>query len=518
MRRHGMVLPVVLVIIALLALTMAGFVFFVRAEIASVSAFSDGQQTRLAAQSGFDELMLLLRERRDDPTLWYDNPAQLRNALVWSETYDRQSDPLLDVGSRRVVFEGVPVQARPVAWRYSIVAPRWEAPEDTIRFGLTPESAKLNINTYFQAGREDVLRRLMEPLITELGLENAPDLIAAIFDWMDEDDEPREGGAEGPDYYNTLEPPYNAKNGALDSIEELLLVKGITPAILYGEDTNRNGILDYNEDDGDESFPFYDNGDGLLNPGLAPFLTVFSREIETASDNRPRINLNAQSGQIAAQIATYFQDGELSGATIGFLSSLQAQQINPAELQSPAWLYSGGFEEAEFAGEEGAEAAPPYPQVNSPITLEELPYVMDYFSTRPVEQANQPVSGLININAAPARVLRLVPGMTPEAVEALIAARTTFESETLRTLAWPVTTETLDVATWKRIAPYTTTKAYQFHVEILGYADHNMRFSRLEWIIEMIGPMPQIKYHRDLSSLGFAWPIDDETTVVIPDS
>jgi hypothetical protein len=30
----------------------------------------------------------------------------------------------------------------------------------------------------------------------------------------------------------------------------------------------------------------------------------------------------------------------------------------------------------------------------------------------------------------------------------------------------------------------------------------------------MIGPLAQVKYHRDLTRLGMAWPIDDENALV----
>ena len=63
----------------------------------------------------------------------------------------------------------------------------------------------------------------------------------AILDWLDEDEEPREYGAES-DYYSSLSPPYAAKNGQLETVEELLLVRGVTPQLLFGADVNRNGI------------------------------------------------------------------------------------------------------------------------------------------------------------------------------------------------------------------------------------------------------------------------------------
>jgi hypothetical protein len=67
----------------------------------------------------------------------------------------------------------------------------------------------------------------------------------AILDWLDDDDEPREFGAEA----NTTRrwPPYAPKNGPLETVEELLLVRGVTPQLLFGCDVNRNGMVDPDE-------------------------------------------------------------------------------------------------------------------------------------------------------------------------------------------------------------------------------------------------------------------------------
>ena len=54
-----------------------------------------------------------------------------------------------------------------------------------------------------------------------------PDVADAIVDWLDMDSSPRPYGAED-DYYTALSPPYHCKNGPLDSLEELLLVRGVT--------------------------------------------------------------------------------------------------------------------------------------------------------------------------------------------------------------------------------------------------------------------------------------------------
>lgn len=521
MRRRGVILAVVLVMIGLLALTMAGFVFFVKAETAGLIAHTDGHQSELAAESGLEQLVAVLRIEKHNSQAWFDAPERFRHALVFSEKFDRESDPLAQIRSRREYLDRNPQP--PPAWRFSLVAPAYDSVEGAMRYGVTPESSKLHLNS----ATDRQLELLMQPLLLELGVENPQEIVNAILDWRDEDGDAREGGAEN-EYYNTLEPPYNAKNGRFDTVEELLFVKGVTAAILYGEDTNRNGILDENENDGGETAPFYDDGDGKLDAGVAPFLTVFTREPDTALDNKPRINLNANIGLITAQVAEQFPNGEVTPATLAFLGQLKSRNFNFGALRSPADLFAPTLPEeppASQPGEEGQEAPPPEDTgdlplevaqalVGSPVTAEELPYIMDRFTTRPLEQATKPIEGLINVNTAPARVLMTIPHMTPELANGLVAARAQVDPEARKTLAWPLLTGVVDAEAYKKICPYITTKAYQFHVESLGYADHVKLARRLEWIVEMVGPLPQIKYHRDLTRLGLAWPIDEERVEV----
>ncbi len=507
LRRRGLILPVVLAVTGLLALLVTGFLYFLRAEVAGLDAAADAQQARLACESGLAEFLATIRVAQHDVAAWYDVPQRFRHALVFSPAFDRENDPLRDLPSRREYLESTPNP--PPAWRYSIVAEIPDGPPGVMRFGTTPESGKLNINY----ASEEQITRLLEPLLIELNVENPQALIAALLDWLDPDEEPREGGAES-EYYQGLESPYDAKNGPLDSIEELLLVKGWTAALLYGEDVNRNGILDANEDDGDASFPYYDDADGVLDRGVAPYITVWSREPDLDNLGRPRINLRSGAAQIQQKLSEYFGDEiPLSDATVNFLSSLNAQALS--QVRSIADLYTGAGTEQEPASEPNAPAqlAPAAVQ-NSPITLEELPVVFDEFSVRSNPDPRAMIAGLININTAPARVLALIPGITDEAVAAIVAKRAELDPAELATIAWPLTSGAVNVQTFRRIAPYITTQAYQQHIEVLGYADHRKLVRRMEWVVERIGPVTRILYHRDLTRLGPAWPIDEEQAVV----
>ena len=59
-------------------------------------------------------------------------------------------------------------------------------------------------------------------------------VVDSILDWRDRGNEARPHGAES-DFYLKRRVPYRSKNAFFDSAEELLLVRGVTPELFYGE-------------------------------------------------------------------------------------------------------------------------------------------------------------------------------------------------------------------------------------------------------------------------------------------
>jgi general secretion pathway protein K len=90
------------------------------------------------------------------------------------------------------------------------------------------ESGKINVNTV----NEQQLVTLCEAV--GIGENEALIIAESILDWRDADSNPMTNGAETNDWYSTLDPPYKAKNANLDTIEELLLIRGVTPDYFFG--------------------------------------------------------------------------------------------------------------------------------------------------------------------------------------------------------------------------------------------------------------------------------------------
>ncbi len=166
----------------------------------------------------------------------------------------------------------------------------------------------------------------------------------AITDWIDEDDEPEESGAEEGQYASDKF-PYKPRNAPFRSIRELELVIGMTPEIVRGEDWNLNGLLDPNENDGDLSWP-PDNADGKLDAGWSQHLTAVSDhglgpgygpsglsrlELSTATSSDIARRLSIDTSQADAIVNYVSQGGTMVDfieSELSSLASLGATQLD----------------------------------------------------------------------------------------------------------------------------------------------------------------------------------------------
>lgn len=102
--------------------------------------------------------------------------------------------------------------------------------DDRYMVRIFNEAGRINLNAM-----NDQNKIILGNLLVNLGAprETADTVTDSALDWMDKDTLHRLNGAED-DYYQSLPNPYRTKNGPFDTVEELLLVKGMTPDILFG--------------------------------------------------------------------------------------------------------------------------------------------------------------------------------------------------------------------------------------------------------------------------------------------
>lgn len=154
------------------------------------------------------------------------------------------------------------------------VAVKRETEDGEVEIRITDENSRININFV----QQDRLRKLLERAGTKE--EEILTIIDSVLDWKDPDKEHHLSGAED-DYYESLEEPYKAKNGAFDVPEELVLVKGMKPEYLYGDATGATGLLSLITTFGNNAINI-----NTVSPEVMQFLGLNEVEIETIMKQR----------------------------------------------------------------------------------------------------------------------------------------------------------------------------------------------------------------------------------------
>jgi hypothetical protein len=88
--------------------------------------------------------------------------------------------------------------------------------------------------------------------MTEVGVTDAAlgsTITDSILDWCNPSDTSRFSGAKD-DYYTHLKPPYYCKNGPIDDLSELLLIKGMTPEIYWGSNATNHPVSAFQQHGG----------------------------------------------------------------------------------------------------------------------------------------------------------------------------------------------------------------------------------------------------------------------------
>ncbi len=527
LRRRGVILPLILVVVALLSLSAYAFSKFMAAERRGADQSYRRKQARLVAESGVEFLRVTLMK---EPAVvlelggLYDNPTEFCGRMVTDGTIAMTGVVAgTDMGQ---LNEPDPMDIG----RFSVISPRMDEygvlSGNEIRYGLEDESCKVNLRWIMQVettqpgtGRS-ILMRL--PGMTE-------ELADSLLDWMDEDTEPRELGAED-EYYAALDPPYYCRNGIPDSLDELLLVGGMTPKLLYGIDWNRNGLVDLGEPD-ESTLEEFEVTDGSLNLGLISYLTLDSREPMVTPDGLEKINVNMDDlEELRSLLEERFDDP----TWIDYIISYRQRPATNSASAGQTLAGRGGGQATTQTGTKlnslldlvqsdtaAAAMALQSPFSNDPAEMNEyLPILYDNLMT-----SDTPVVGRININQAPRSVLELFieqddeltdlvalygtqtdeanllaaeVGMGTEAafsgalaseiIDGIVAARepdpNLIDQPEMNYPFWPYTHGIVeDLELMKKLEPYFCTQGAVFKANIVGRFDERSPVMRLEvWL------------------------------------
>ncbi len=110
--------------------------------------------------------------------------------------------------------------------------PPYPLGDGTVAAWIQDEGGKINVNALVTpSGTKPSVPLQIEQLkrlFRLKGLDSAP--VDAIVDWLDRDEIEEPSGAESA-YYERLDRPYRCRNGRMDTLAELHLVKGITDEV-----------------------------------------------------------------------------------------------------------------------------------------------------------------------------------------------------------------------------------------------------------------------------------------------
>lgn len=213
--QRGIALVVALLITAIVVAVITEIVYAVHLEASMTEAFADSQKASILAEGGVDLATLAISETFED--------------------------------------KGYIYFTAPEAHR------KFPAGGGELDIRVEDEQGKFPLNSIvYQSGEANEEKyAAFKRLLSSLRLPE--ELAASMADWIDSNDAQRLGGAESRDYYGLQNPPYQARNAALDSLDEMLLVKGYSPAVFK------------------KLSPYVTvYGDGLVNVNTAP------REVITA--------------------------------------------------------------------------------------------------------------------------------------------------------------------------------------------------------------------------------------------
>lgn len=252
---RGDILILTILIVSLMVTLTLQFNTSMWSELHAASNLKDGLRLGSIARSGFDFALAVLSE--DAAENDFDS---LHETWSDSEALSDASATMFDNGSLKVMIED--------------------------------HSGKIQINRIVNSdgkgvnqGQIDLLTRFLSSKEFHIDPEEVNDIVDAIKDWIDSDDEVTDFGAEST-YYQSLDRPYDCRNGPMESLEELLLVKGISRELFFGT---------------------------TENPGISKYLSIHGKgkiNINTADPLILRALLGQDNEDLVQSMVTYREDDE----------------------------------------------------------------------------------------------------------------------------------------------------------------------------------------------------------------
>ncbi len=430
MRNRGSILVGLLWCVVLLALIVVSVLHTAIMDLKVTKNYGDKIQAHYLALAGIEKTRALLHQA-------VHNHAQLgrnRNGDLFNAP-DQFRDIHLGRGAFRVFHRAAP-----------------EAGGDII-FGVSDEESRLNAN----AATAEELAKLN-------GL--SPDIASAILAWRGQGDANPNGA--NADYYASLQPPYQPRNAPFQTVRELLMVRGVTADLLFGNDSHENGFLPAGDDEQESSIPTGADG------GWASVLTVHSVDANLNVTGKDRVNI--QTADETALTGVTGITSPMARAIVQYRNQNRFQSIADLLDVTPPQKQNGpgGNSGAVATGQASQSASSGGPSVIDESLLMDV--ADDLTASSDKDQ-----SGLINLNTASLDALTCLPGIEREQAQAIVSYAQSQGG--FANVAELLKVSGVNRQLFKQIAPLVTTRSETFRILSEGRVKSTGTRQRIEAIV-----------------------------------
>jgi len=229
--QRGIALMAVLWVLVLLIALATEFAFSMKMEVNTTRNYKEDTESYYLSKAGLNMAMAELFKEARFHSIHPEHGWIIGNVLTASianksTSSSEQEDPDTEESQRQDgLGEEETVQDFDIVNRTDI-----KLENGSITYTIRDENGKISINS----ASKNTLDKLLQFSGVEDKIERST-ISDSILDWIDTDKNHRLNGAED-DYYRKQNPPYYAKNGPIETIDELLKIRGMTEEILYGSE------------------------------------------------------------------------------------------------------------------------------------------------------------------------------------------------------------------------------------------------------------------------------------------
>ena len=228
--QKGIALMAVLWVLVILIALATEFAYSMKTEVNTTRNYKENAESYYLSKAGINLALAELFKDARFHSIHEEHGWVIGNILPVAKESQLPSKTVI----RDKTEEGKRVQDFDIVNRTNI-----ELQNGTVTYTIQDENGKISINS----ADKNTLNKLLEFAGVEDKVEQNT-ISDSVLDWVDTDKNHRLNGAED-DYYRKKSPPYFAKNGEIETLDELLKIRGMTKEILYGSANKNDGDKKY---------------------------------------------------------------------------------------------------------------------------------------------------------------------------------------------------------------------------------------------------------------------------------